>query len=73
MITHTRKRILAHGYKFTGRSLPEVGFAAIRRAAIDFDVTLDSVAAFRVTSGAWEFYLRPNAVKGFADVAMLPA
>ncbi len=73
MITYTHADIVAAGFTDTGislgTSLPTLGGALKRAAALDYPV--EAIATLRTEGGIWRVYIRPGVVKGYVEHPVL--
>lgn len=72
---HNRETLHRKGYRFTGISDNVGANYRFLRLAREFDVTVDSLTAFRVEKDhngeVWEYYFMPIVTKGYKSEPLL--
>ena len=72
MICYTIEEIEQEGYKKTGLSCEFASYNELRMAAIELDVTIHSITAFRIEPDNWLIVYEENVTNGYYEVGILP-
>jgi hypothetical protein len=67
MKTHNQTDLEAAGYISTGVVILTPSNSILRRVAIQHNVTIDSLACFRLGVDYWKVFFKPEVTKGFVD------